>query len=340
MPESRDEWEELFKTTGKHSLLGVTFPVIDALHDQIDVPLGVYSRWAMAAENIGQKNLVHREACRKLYGYFLENGFRSCIFKGQAAARLYPRPELRQSGGIDIWLDGERKDVVEFLRARFPLKKILYIHVDVQMLKGISVEVHFTPSWVNNPFRNRRMQRLFKEMAPEQFSNYNEGLGCAIPTARFDAVYMITHIYRHVLSEGIGFRQLLDYYYVLRQLPAPVRETVLKDLEYLGFTRFSAGVMYVLSTVFGAPDSLLLLPPDKKMGEFLTEEIMLSGNFGKYDPRNAHDSSEGKFGHAVRKLRRNLKFLRFFPAEVVCMPFFMLWQYFWRRKNNYLYKGR
>ncbi|MBR0029842.1 MAG: nucleotidyltransferase family protein [Bacteroidales bacterium] len=340
LPAGREEWEELFNVTGKHNLLGVTFPVIDALHDETEIPLSVYSRWAMAAEKIEQKNIAHKEACRKLYTYFSDNGFRSCIFKGQAVARLYPRPELRQCGDIDIWLEGERDAIVEFLRARFPLRKIIYIHCDVQMLKGISVEVHFTPSWVNNPFRNRRMQAYFKELSQEQFSNYCEPLGCNVPTRRFDAVYMMTHIYRHVLTEGIGLRQLLDYYYVLKDLPLSERERILADLKHLSLSRFAAGVMYVLSTVFGAPQSLLLLPPDKVLGEFLIEEIMLSGNFGKYDPRNVHDSNEGKFAHASRKLRRNAKFMRFFPGEIVWMPFFILWQYFWRRKHNYLYKGR
>lgn len=340
LPSDRDGWEELFKAMGQHNLLGVTFPVIDDLHDEVEIPLGVYSRWAMMAEKIQQKNVRHKEACKFLYGKFLSNGFRSCILKGQAAAALYPRPELRQCGDVDIWLEGDRKKVVNFLRERFPVKKIVYHHCDVQILKGISVEVHFTPSWMNAPLRNRRLQKYFRETSSGQFSNLDEALGFNIPTLRFDAVYMLIHIYRHVLDEGIGLRQLLDYYYVLKAIPSSGKKAVLDDLKDLGLTRFAAGVMYVLREVFAIGDPYLLMEPDMSMGKFLLDEILVSGNFGRFDPRNAHEKGESIARHSKRKITRALRYLRFFPGEVLFMPFFMLWQYLWRRRNNYLYKGR
>ena len=339
-PGSRDEWEDLFKTTGEHNLLGITFPVIDMLHDEVEVPLGVYSRWAMMEEKTVKKNKAHREASKELHKAFLEEGFRSCILKGQAASTLYPRPELRQSGDIDIWVEGDRGKVVEYLRGHYPLKKIVYHHCDASIFKGISTEVHFTPTWMNSPCRNKRLQAYFKKVAVEQFSNFSDELGCCIPTLRFNAVYMLIHIFRHFLEEGIGLRQLLDYYYVLKAMTSDDRAAVCRDLGELGFMKFAAGVMYILKEVFIAPDEILLTEPDKRMGAFLLEEVLISGNFGRYDPRNAHEKGEGKLKHTKRKVNRALRFLKYFPGEVIWMPGFMLWQYLWRRKNNYLYKGR
>ena len=60
-PASREEWEELLKVTGKHNLLGVTFPAIDELHDSIEIPLSIYSRWAMMAEKIAKRNEVQTD---------------------------------------------------------------------------------------------------------------------------------------------------------------------------------------------------------------------------------------------------------------------------------------
>ena len=339
-PESRDEWEDLFKTTGEHNLLGITFPVVDQLHDEVDVPLGVYSRWAMVAEKTIRKNNAHREACKALYQTFLEAGFRSCILKGQAAGALYPRPELRQSGDVDIWIEGERGKVVDYLRERYPLKKIVYHHCDASIIKGISTEVHFTPTWMNSPRRNKLLQEYFKNSGEEQFGHFDGALGFCVPTLRFDAVYMLIHISRHFLEEGIGLRQLLDYYYVLGALTEQDRTCVCKDLKDLGFMEFAAGVMYIMKEVFLSPDDILLTEPDSSMGSFLLEEVLISGNFGRYDPRNAHEKGEGKLKHTRRKVTRAMRFLKYFPGEVIWMPGFMLWQYLWRRKNNYLYKGR
>ena len=340
VPGNREEWEELFKVVGQHNLLPLTFPVIDTLHDEVDVPLGVYSRWAMVDEKVRRKNESHIAACRHLYKLFADDGFRTCILKGQAAAALYPRPELRHCGDIDIWVEGGIRKVVEYLRQRYQLKKIVYHHCDVQMLKGINVEVHFTPTWMNAPGRNRKLQDYFGAVSDAQFSNYDGALGFCVPTLRFDAVYMLLHIYRHVLDEGVGLRQLLDYYYVLKAMSGEERTLVLQDLKKLGFTHFAAAVMYVLRKVFMASDELLLMAPDERLGAFLLEEIMISGNFGRFDPRNAHKKGETILQHTKRKITRALRFIKYFPGEVIWMPGFMLWQYLWRRKNNYLYKGR
>lgn len=340
VPVTRDEWEALQKVCGEHNLLAVTFPVIDELHDLVDVPLGVYSRWAMVAEKTQKKNKMHQEACKILHERFLADGFHTCVLKGEAAAALYPRPELRQSGDIDLWIDGERSAVVDYLRERYPLKKIVYHHCDASILKGVSVEVHFTPTWMNSPVSNKKLQAWFRSVAPEQFANLDTEHGYCVPSLRFDAVYMLIHIFRHFLDEGIGLRQLLDYYYVLKALDEGGRAAVCADLRNLGFMRFAAGVMYILKEVFDAPEAVMLTAADEKLGAFLLEEVLVSGNFGRFDPRNAHEKGEGKIRHTRRKVGRALRFFRYFPSEVFWMPWFMLWQYFWRRKHNYLYKGR
>lgn len=340
VPASRSDWEALSKVAAEHNLLGVTFPVIDRLHDTMEIPLSVYSRWALAAEKIREKNASHLYYCKRITGRFANHGMRSCILKGQGAAALYPDPSLRQSGDIDIWLEGTRDETVKFLRERFTLRKIVYHHCDVRMLKDCGVEVHFTPSWMNSPFANRRLQKWFAANADAQFSNFSEALGFCVPTLRFNAVYMLLHIYRHVLDEGIGLRQLLDYYYVLKHLDEADRRWAAGELEHLGLLKFASAVMYVMQEVFNVDAALLYCSPDAAGGEFLLDEIMLSGNFGKYDPRNAHSKGEGLFAHGWRKFIRGVRYFLHYPSEVFWMPLYMCWQYFWRRKHNYLYKGR
>ena len=193
---------------------------------------------------------------------------------------------------------------------------------------------------MNSPFSNRKLQRYFASISEEQFSNYCEELGCCIPTNRFDAVYMMLHMLRHVLDEGVGLRQLLDYYYLLIKMTPQEKDQAIKDIQQLGILGFASGMMFVMQEVLGVGQSILLCSPDAKQGAFLLEEIMLSGNFGRFDKRNAHEKNESHIRHARRKLRRALRFLKYYPGEVLFMPAFMAWQYFWRRKNGYFYKGK
>ena len=338
LPGSREEWEELFKNAGKHNLLGITFPVIDRLHDETEIPLSVYSRWALMKERVQQKNARLNAECGKLYRQLAADGLKSCVLKGQSLAVLYPRPELRQCGDIDIWIEGGFWTVYNYFNARYEITNVFYHQCDVKLDKGVNLEPHYTPSWMNSPCADRRLQKYFARKAPEQFANFDERLGFAVPTLRFNAVYLLIHIYRHVLDEGIGLRQLLDYYYLLKALSPEDRTFALGELRELHLGSFAAGVMHVLKTVFLASDEILLCPPDERQGEFLVEEIMISGNFGRYDERNRHSKHESRLMHAKRKLTRSLRYLEYYPGEVLGIPLFMVRHYFWRRRRGVLKK--
>ena len=52
----------------------------------------------------------------------------------------------------------------------------------------------------------------------EQFSHrvmLGEQGEIAIPTVEFNLIFQLTHIFSHLMNEGIGLRQLVDYYFVI-----------------------------------------------------------------------------------------------------------------------------
>ena len=147
-------------------------------------------------------------------------------------------------------------------------------------------------------------------------------------------MYILVHIYRHLFAEGVGLRQLLDYYFVLQQGFTEVeREETLRTLRSLGMMRFTRAVMWVLQEVYGMPDRYLLTSPDEEEGEFLLDEIMLAGNFGKHDERMQRAEGEGAFRWGLRKVLRNFRFVRSYPSEVLWSPLFKVWHLFWRIKH-------
>ena len=341
-PDSVEAWKALLQQVAEHSLVGITFPAIWKMSTTGAVPVEIYYPWEVAVRKIISKNQWQRKAVAELNHLFLDNGFRNCILKGQAAAAYYPQSSLRQSGDIDIWLEGSRETIMAFLRSRYEVYKTRYIHCEAKVLDNVRVEVHFTPSWMFSPFANRRLQRWFASRSDGQFSHFDDSLGCNVPTTVFNAVYMLLHIYRHVMEEGIGLRQLLDYYYVLKRMDETGRKTVVRDLKQLRLYRFAGAVMFVLRSSFLADESILLCPPDARLGTILLESILESGNFGHSDPvfANPDSKTEGILAHGWRKIKRNLRYLLLSPTEVLWMPWFVTWQYFWRRKHGYLYKGR
>lgn len=91
-------------------------------------------------------------------------------------------------------------------------------------------------------------------------------------------------------------------------------------------------IMYILQEVFGMPASLLIVPPNEKYGRFVLNEVLKTGNFGKHDERNRFGRS--KLGHNLQRVYRDIRLVRYFPAEAMSEPFFRVWHFFWRMKNK------
>ncbi len=301
-------------------------------------PKEVLLKWWSATEQLKKRNVRINEAVGEVAESLKRAGFRSVILKGQGLACFYPNPLLRTCGDIDVWVDAERKRIKEYMTKMGWNPEIVYHHADIPILADVEVELHFTPSWMFSYFNNRKLQRFFRETADRQFSNTVQLPNCqdevCVPTLAFNRIYILLHIYRHLFGEGIGLRQLLDYYYVLSQgFSEEERTETLNTLRKLGMLRFAAAVMWVLQHVFGMSDKYLLLPPNEKEGRFLLNEIMMAGNFGHYDKRIQRGNSS-ELSLFIQRCGRNMRFIYSYPSEVIWAPVFKIWHFFWRRKQN------
>ena len=163
-------------------------------------------------------NVRLNDAAIQVSEWFRKKGFRTCILKGQGNALLYPNGLHRTPGDIDIWVEGGDKRVISFVRSISPHEKACYHHIEFPSYKGVEVELHYRPSFLLCFWHNRKLQKYYERVKEEQFSHrvmLGEQGEIAIPTVEFNLIFQLTHIYAHLMNEGIGLRQLLDYYYVL-----------------------------------------------------------------------------------------------------------------------------
>ena len=253
----------------------------------------------------------------------------------------------------------------------------------------------------------------------EQFSHrvmLGEQGEIAIPTVEFNLIFQLTHIFSHLMNEGIGLRQLVDYYYVLcdfykvyqksskitpslftlkegstshpdpltlrgeggnrpTRCSEPLRskdggpkrsspdsagwdrrdaigdmtsataarssfaasssaaiDRVQKELKELGLWMFAGAIMYIMQEVFGMPASRLIVPPNEKYGKFVLNEVLEAGNFWKHDERIRFGRSQ--LGHNLQRVYRDMRLIKYFPAEALSEPIFRVWHFFWRMKNK------
>ena len=448
IPDSLKEagWKELYAIAKKQCLVGVLFDGIKKLPaEYVGMKKELLLQWMAESQMLEKANVRLNDAAIQVSEWFRKKGFRTCILKGQGNALMYPNPYSRTPGDIDIWVEGEDKRVISFVRSISPHEKACYHHIEFPSYKGVEVEVHYRPSFLLCFWHNRKLQKYYERVKEEQFSHrvmLGEQGEIAIPTVEFNLIFQLTHIYSHLMNEGIGLRQLVDYYYVLcdfykvyqksskitpslftlkegstshpdplsmvftppsvppfpgdrnlrgeggnrpTRCSEPLRskdggpskvspdsagwdrrdaigdmtsataststdtsataarssfaanssaaiDRVQKELKELGLWKFAGGIMYIMQEVFGMPASRLIVPPNEKYGKFVLNEVLEAGNFGRHDARNRFGRSQ--LGHNFQRVYRDIRLVRYFPAEALCEPLFRVWHFFWRMKNK------
>ncbi len=336
------EWEALFAESRRQSLVAVLFSAVGRLPAAQRPPRGLLLRWMAAARQVVETNrrLAAEVSC--VVATLERDGFPVVLLKGCGVARYYPKPELRMCGDIDLWTGAKASEIWAYSRRYGACPRATCLHVDLPLSKCARVEVHYLPSFKYNPFGQARLKRWFAAEAPQQFAHRvrwdRSSMQVAVPTERFDRIYLLLHLYRHFLGEGVGLRHLMDYYYLLsRGVTEEERLSAQADLRRLGLTRFARSVMYVMVNVFGLPEAHCLLTPDAVRGARLLEEVRLTGNFGLSDLRYKHPSAGlGRPARFVRKCRRVFRFFQDDPLEVLSVPFFIMAHFLWRKWKGFV----
>ena len=418
------DWKELYAIAKKQCLVGVLFDGIKKLPaEHVGMKKELLLQWMAESQMLEKANVRLNDAAIQVSEWFRKKGFRTCILKGQGNALMYPNPYSRTPGDIDIWVEGGDKRVISFVRSISPHEKACYHHIEFPSYKGVEVEVHYRPSFLLCFWHNRKLQKYYERVKEEQFSHrvmLGEQGEIAIPTVEFNLIFQLTHIFSHLMNEGIGLRQILDYYYVLcdfykvyqsfskthpssltlkggstafpkplspqgtGDVTAPSRcseplrskdggpskvspdsagwdrrdaigdmtsatastdssataarssstaiDRVQKKLKELGLWKFAGGIMYIMQEVFGMPASRLIVPPNEKYGKFVLNEVLEAGNFGRHDARNRFGRSQ--LGHNLQRVYRDIRLVKYFPAEAMSEPLFRTWHFFWRVKNK------
>ena len=146
----------------------------------------------------------------------------------------------------------------------------------------------------------------------------------------FDRVFILLHGYQHLCGHGVGLRQIMDYYYVLKQgFNKEEKVETIHWIKELGMKRFAEGLMWVLQECFGLEEQYLLFVPNEQEGKFIIEEVLQTGNMGHSETRD-WGSTKTPLSRFFHNLRRDAYLAKHYPHEALWQPFFSLWLYGWR----------
>lgn len=324
-------WKGFFTFCRNQAILGIGLACLDKLKkhygDSLVIPQNLLFKWIGIVEQIKAKNLLLNERTRELTEYIANKGKRSCILKGQGNASMYPDPLLRTSGDIDVWVEGTKKDVVDFVHKDYPQINVEYHHMQYPVFEDVEVEVHYYPSFCYNKWHNKRLLQYFKDESEKQFNN-STGQGYNAPTVPFNLVFQLSHMMRHFFTQGIGLRHAIDYYYLLNQeISDSDKLEIVSVMKRCGMYKFFCAMLWIECELFGLSKNTDIAPGNKNAGMIVLNEMLKGGNFG----HSYRHNSENIVVAYVSQILYNMQYIIEFPSEPISRPFTLIWDYVKKR---------
>lgn len=338
---STDEWLRVYELSQKHAIAGVIYASVSRLKQNgLNIPQDLYWQWLGLTTQIHQRNEVLNFCCIEALSRLKQEGFKACVLKGQGVAQLYGSElsMLRQSGDIDLWVNGGMKRALAWARASYGNIAFDYINAHLPMFKETEVELHWRIQSMCNLNRNKKLQRWMIDHEEELMNTIIElpnGVGpVSAPSLIFNRYYILLHCYSHIFSEGLGLRQIMDLYFVLAQNDFDnSKDSEFKEffLDGLGLRRFASAMMWIMGYVFGLERMAMLCEPDEKEGRFILSEVMQNGNMGHYDTRIKRVSKNERVQSVAATIQHTWHLATHYPSEFFWTPVWIAWHFFWKR---------
>lgn len=331
-------WDKLFLLSCRHA---VTPLVADGIAiTSLRPRQELWQRWIAMSLRIEIINGRMARCGELLVSWLATEDISATVFKGTSVARWYPEPLHRGNGDIDIvvssgWNRLERL----FLRCGIPFfyesgeiiveqpEAFAPFVSETQAAGGVSrnvftlpgnepyrIEFHYACESLYNPFADARLKRM---SGHEASLCANGSFYLSSDTPEFYLSCLILHLRRHVLSYGIGLKQVCDVAVMLRRANLDI--TRLESLlRRLGAWRFSRVLFsFVEIYLYGMP------VPSRRVSDkdvALLYSIFMDDGYvlkiQREDMGRRESSSAMRIVHnGWFWIRRSIRLFRLMPAE-------------------------
>ncbi|PRD46955.1 nucleotidyltransferase family protein [Sphingobacterium haloxyli] len=326
-PLSDEDWAVLYQYALNHTVEGILFDAFPLLPDDQLPPRALRMKWAVRVDQIERHNTRMAQVAAEQFVDFSRLGAKPILLKGKGVASCYPNPLHRISGDIDWYFD--EKDGYDKVLNRLQEKKIK-VDLAISASLGydwqrIHIEHHRRLFDIRSFFKLPYLKKLEQAYRPKQQSVLIENQAITLLAPELQILQVNIHILKHLLSFGIGLRQICDaailYYTYRDKIDAEQLRNMYKKTGILKWVHVLHGI---LVNDLGLPKEDLPFPcPEKLKTDWMMDEIWYSGNFGFYDKRYL----EGKVSFisvhpdGARRLWRGLRlYFPYAPQEVVFFP--------------------
>ena len=194
---------ELFHLSKRQGVAGIVY---DAIGEKIDNK-ELKNKWQLSYFATMQKGMIFENEFNEIIKKINENNLKVVTYKGAIIKHLYPNPYLRLMGDIDFGFDIKDADlVIKFMEELgYQVEKDYYNHRNFSKKPYVNIEFHGSLHEDELAINDEYYDNFLDESV-----NFSDTVLTLNPTMHF--MYLITHLYQHMIDGGIGIRSYLDLY--------------------------------------------------------------------------------------------------------------------------------
>lgn len=283
------DWDEIGKLSVQQTVGALAFNAAMRLPQELLPPKG-WIRKAYSFIVCNKQTQMLLDSCvADASARLTATGIRPILLKGQAYARVYPEPGLRQCGDIDLYVGEEQYFPAYQATKNFGWKSeerfIPYGKHYGCFNKEVRIELHRIAATLPSRSANRRFQEWSRQLLQQGHDTILIGeQQIEVPPPVFNLIYVFLHMYMHFLNGGIGLRHVCDWTMLLhahyKAYDMAELEKLLKEFHLLNGWRFFTPIAV---RYLGLPEQEcpLYSPECINKADRILTLIMKEGNFGR-----------------------------------------------------------
>ena len=336
-PLSPQVWNQVYRLACKHTVEVIIYDGITRLPNHCLPPKELLLRWVVRVDTIEERNRQMEKLTGEIYELFDDNHILALLMKGQGIAACYEEPSHRISGDIDVYFpDKKNFDMAQELIAKKGIAITKQAKFSISYcMRGFFVEHHTRLLDIDNPFRIPYLRRLLQQEEKNVIYLTLDNRTIPCPSPLLTHLIVNAHILKHLLTSGVGIRQLCDSARVCYVYHDRIEaESLEKIYRKLGIYRWIQLLNGLLVNYLGMSESCLPFPltAQRKAVNRMMKDILQSGNFGLYGGPLSKSSDvprtkQRKVTHWMERLIRYATYVRYAPAEASWNPILVVYSH-------------
>lgn len=329
------EWTQVYQLACTHTVEGVIYDSFSFLDEAQLPPQALRMQWTIRVDQIERHNAKMNTVIAKQQQIFAKQGLQPILQKGQGVAACYAKPEHRVCGDIDWYFENngyaKARELLKQKKQQF--KDTAGFSLDYD-LNGIAVEHHKLLFDIRSPLKYKYLNDLQDHYRKKKQVQLINGVPITLLAPELHILQVNIHILKHMISFGIGFRQICDAARLYTIYSDKIDTQALYGMyKKVGILKWIHLLHHILEKHIGLDKKNLPFEyPLNTQSDWMLNEIWHGGNFGYYDDRFVNGKTIKTISvhpDGAKRLWKNFKrYFPYAPQEAVFFPVIKLYSKF------------